>query len=167
MQIQQQSAAAHHQHHKGLIAIGLFKLVKAIFFFCVGIGAVHFLHKDLGDAILNIAMKWGIDPAQHPIAVLLGKVDLIDAHRMKQIGVFTFGYSAVALIEGVGLLLEKVWAEYLTLILSLLFLPWELYELVVDNNPWRLAILLINIGVVIYLLWFIRKARELRARRHT
>ena len=40
------------------------------------------------------------------------------AHRLREISVATFGYSALALTEGVGLLLEKVWAEYLTLILT-------------------------------------------------
>ena len=34
---------------RGLLLIGLFKLAKSVFFFFVGIGALHLLHKDLGD----------------------------------------------------------------------------------------------------------------------
>ena len=91
---------------------------------------IHLLHKDLGDEVTRLALKLRFDPESRLVALLLEKVDLIDAHRLKQISVATFGYSALALTEGIGLLLEKVWAEYLTLILTMSFLPWELYELV-------------------------------------
>ena len=166
METQTSQKPEHMHHHGGLVAIGLFKLVKAIFFSGLGIAAIHFIHKDLGDALLRVATEFKFDPESHFIAVLMGKVDMLDAHRLRQISIGSFGYSALALTEGIGLLMEKVWAEYLTLILSLLFLPWEFYELFAHSSPWRVAILVSNIGVVIYLLWFIRKARELRARAH-
>ena len=49
--------------------------------------------------------------------------------HLREIGVGVFAYSGLALIEGIGLMLEKVWAEYLTLSLTIAFLPWELWEL--------------------------------------
>src|ERR1700722_4567931 len=102
-----------HSHDRGLLLIGLFKLAKAIFFFCIGVGAIHLLHKDLEDEVMRLALRLRFDPESRFVALLLDKVDLIDAHRLRQISVATFGYSALALTEGVGLLLEKVWAEYL------------------------------------------------------
>ena len=42
-------------HDRGLLLIGLFKLAKAIFFFGVGVGAIHLLHKDLEDEIMRLA----------------------------------------------------------------------------------------------------------------
>ena len=51
-------AAKHHDG--GLLMIGLFKLVEAVFFFLVGVGAIHFIHRDLGDAAWRLA-----DPAAH------------------------------------------------------------------------------------------------------
>ena len=45
-------------HDRGLLAIGLFKLVKAIFFFCVGVGAIHLLHKDLEDEVMRLALRF-------------------------------------------------------------------------------------------------------------
>ena len=63
---------------------------------------------------------------------------------------------AIALTEGVGLLLEKVWAEYLTLILTISFLPWELYELARRPSWMRLGLLLINLAVLWYLVWLLR-----------
>jgi uncharacterized membrane protein (DUF2068 family) len=91
----------------------------------------------------------------------LNKVDLIDAHRLRQISVATFSYSALALTEGVGLLLEKVWAEYLTLILTVSFLPWELYELFRRPDWFRANLLLINLAVLGYLVWLLRRKKLL------
>jgi uncharacterized membrane protein (DUF2068 family) len=147
-------------HDRGLLVIGLFKLAKAIFFFGVGVGAIHLLHKDLEDEIMRLALKLRFDPESRLVSLLLDKVDLIDAHRLRQISVATFGYSALALTEGVGLLLEKVWAEYLTVILTASFLPWELYELTRRPDWFHLSLLLINLAVLGYLVWLLRRKRS-------
>jgi uncharacterized membrane protein (DUF2068 family) len=147
---------------RGLLLIGLFKLAKAIFFFGIGVGAIHLLHKDLEDEVMRLALKFRFDPESRFVSLLLNKIDLIDAHRLRQISVATFGYSAVALTEGVGLLLEKVWAEYLTLILTVSFLPWELYELARRPDWFRLSLLLINLAVLWYLVWLLRRKNLLK-----
>jgi len=157
IQAEESGQHAKASHDRGLLAIGLFKLVKAIFFFCVGIGAIHLLHKDLEDEVMRLALRFKFDPESRIVSLLLSKVDLIDAHRLRQISVGTFGYSALALTEGVGLLLEKVWAEYLTLILTISFLPWELYELARKPDWFRLSLLLINLAVLWYLVWLLRR----------
>src|ERR1700720_3559246 len=148
-------------HDRGLLLIGLFKLAKAIFFFGVGVGAIHLLHKDLEDEVMRLALKFRFDPESRFVSLLLNKIDLIDAHRLRQISVATFGYSALALTEGVGLLLEKVWAEYLTLILTVSFLPWEMYELVRKPDGFRLSLLLINLAVLASLVWLLRRKKLL------
>jgi uncharacterized membrane protein (DUF2068 family) len=146
-------------HDRGLLAIGLFKLGKAILFFFLGIGAIHLLHKDLGDEVMRIATALKFDPESRFVTVMLDKVDLIDAHRLKQISLATFSYSALALTEGIGLVLEKVWAEYLTLFLTVSFLPWELYELARRPSWFRLSLLLVNLAVLGYLVWLLRRKK--------
>jgi uncharacterized membrane protein (DUF2068 family) len=144
---------------RGLLLIGLFKLGKAILFFLLGVGAIHLVHKDLGDEVMRLATALKFDPESRFVTVLLDKVDLIDAHRLRQISLATFAYSALALTEGVGLMLEKVWAEYLTLFLTISFLPWELYELARRPNLFRLSLLLINLAVLWYLVWLLRRKK--------
>lgn len=147
-------------HDRGLLAIGLFKLGKALLFFSLGVGAIHLLHKDLGDEVLRLAKELKFDPESKLVALLLEKVDLIDEHRLRLISLGTFAYSVLALTEGIGLMLEKVWAEYLTLFLTVSFLPWELYELWHHLNWFRLSLLLINLAVLWYLVWVLRKKRK-------
>jgi uncharacterized membrane protein (DUF2068 family) len=150
----------HRHRDRGLLAIGLFKLGKAILFFSLGVGAIHLLHKDLGDEVMRLATALKFDPESKFVTLLLDKVDLIDAHRLKQISLATFAYSALALTEGIGLMLEKVWAEYLTLILTVSFLPWELFELSRHPNWFRLSLLLINLAVLAYLVWLLKRKKS-------
>lgn len=149
----------HKSHDRGLLLIGLFKLGKSILFFCIGVGAIHLLHKDLSDVVMRVAVAMRFDPESRFVSLLLNKVDLIDVHKLKLISAGTFAYSAVALTEGVGLVLEKVWAEYLTLTLTISFLPWELYELIERPNWFRLSLLLINLAVLWYLIWLLRRKK--------
>ena len=146
-------------HDNGLLLIGLFKLAKSLFFFCIGIGAIHLLHKDLSDEVMRLAAALRFDPESRVVGLVMDKVDLIDAERLREIGFATFAYSALALTEGVGLLLAKVWAEYLTLFLTISFLPWELYELVRRPSWMRLGLLVINLLVLWYLVWLLKRKR--------
>ncbi|MBW4040382.1 MAG: DUF2127 domain-containing protein [Acidobacteria bacterium] len=155
---------AHGVHDRGLLAIAIFKLAKSAFFFGLGMGAVHFLHKDLGDYVLRLARELRFDPESRAVALVLDKVDLIDSHRLKEIGMATFAYSGVALTEGIGLLLERTWAEFLTLILTVSFLPWEMYELVRRPHWARGAIFVINLCVLWYLVWLLRRKGTLGRR---
>jgi uncharacterized membrane protein (DUF2068 family) len=158
---QKEKLAKHHDG--GLLAIGLFKLGKALLFFCIGVGAIHLLHKDLGDELLRLATALHRDPEGRIMTILQDKADLIDAHRLREVGFFSFGYAALALTEGIGLMLEKVWAEYLTLSLTIAFLPWELYELAREPNLFRFSLLVINLLVLGYLVWLLQRKKQREA----
>ena len=162
-EVREKKDVSRHEHgrDRGLLLIGLFKLGKSLLFFCLGFGAIHLLHKDLGDEVMRLATALKFDPESRFVSLLLDKVDLIDTHRLREISLATFGYSALALTEGVGLLMEKVWAEYLTLILTISFLPWELYELARQPTWFRLSLLLINLAVLAYLVWLLRRKKLL------
>ena len=67
---------------------------------------------------MRLATALRFDPEGHIVNLMMEKVDLIDAHHLRQIGFATFAYSALALTEGIGLMKGKAWAEYLTLSLT-------------------------------------------------
>ncbi|GAC1660039.1 MAG: hypothetical protein NVS9B15_24130 [Acidobacteriaceae bacterium] len=148
-------------HDKGLLVIGGFKLVEAVFFVLVGMGALHFLHSDLGDAALKLATRLRVDPEGRLVTFVLDHVDALTAHRLRQIGIVTFLYAAVRVAEGVGLLMEKLWAEYLTVGVTAAFLPWEMYEIVKRADVVRIGLFVINLSVLVYLIWALKR-RERR-----
>jgi uncharacterized membrane protein (DUF2068 family) len=150
-------------HDRGLLMIGLFKLLEAVFFFLVGVGAIHFLHHDLGDAATRLAERLRFDLDGRMMSWVLDHLDDITAHRLKQIGAATFFYAGLRITEGVGLVMEKVWAEYLTVGVTISFLPWEMYEIAQKLDWLRVGLLLVNLAVLAYLIWWLRRGRQVRA----
>jgi uncharacterized membrane protein (DUF2068 family) len=147
----------------GLYLIGLFKLAKAVFFLGMSLGALHFLHHDLTDAVNHVITDLHFDPESRLVDFVMDKVGLITHHRLRLISVGTFLYSGLCTVEAYGLLRRKVWAEFFTLWLSLSFIPWEAWELVRRPSLWHVSILLTNIAVVAYLVWMLRRKKKRRA----
>jgi uncharacterized membrane protein (DUF2068 family) len=150
-------------HDGGVLLIGIFKLVKSAFFFCVGLGALHLLHRDLGDVAMRVMLALHFDPEWRIVSIFTEKADLIDMKHLREIGVGVFAYSGLSLVEGIGLVLEKSWAEYLTISLTIAFLPWELWELAHGPTMFRVGILLTNLAVLAYLLWLLNRKKKFRA----
>jgi len=147
----------HSDHKRGLVLIGIFKLTKAVLSVALGVGALKLLHHDLGSVILHIADALRIDPESHLIGILMIKADLINPRDLRHFSMITFAYAVVCVVEGTGLVLEKRWAEYFTVTLTSLALPLECYELAKEFTPLRLALLIINLLVVAYLVWLLRR----------
>ena len=153
-------AAGHHD--RGLLFIGVVKLVEAVFFLLVGVGVIHFIHRDLGDAALRLAERLRLDLGGRLVAWVLDHLDDVTARRLKQIGALTFLYAGLRIIEGVGLVMEKVWAEHLTVGATTIFLPWEVYEIAKHADWMRVCLLLGNLTVLAYLVWNLRRSRQAR-----
>jgi uncharacterized membrane protein (DUF2068 family) len=152
----------------GLVAIAVFKLLKALLFVAIGIGALNLLHKDIVDVLTRIATDLRFDPDNGFISFLLDKASLIDDNRLRLISLGVFSYALLDVVEGVGLLLEKAWAEYLTLTITASFLPWEIFEILRRITWFRVGLTVINALVVLYLLDFVirqRKEHQVRTER--
>jgi uncharacterized membrane protein (DUF2068 family) len=154
---------ANRDHSRWLVLIGVLKLFKGLLFILLGLGALHLLHKDLVDALMNVVVALRFDPENHFVNLVLEKVALINPHRLRQISIAIFCYAALDLIEGTGLALEKTWAEYLTLILTASFLPWEIFEIIRHITWWKVVLLLLNALVLVYLVFDVQGRIRLRA----
>jgi uncharacterized membrane protein (DUF2068 family) len=157
------AGTTHHcvEHHDGgLMTIGLLKLIEAVFFLLVGVGAIHFIHHDLGESARRLVDRMWFDPDRHLVNWALNHLDQITAKRLEQIGVATIFYAGLRVTEGIGLMMEEVWAEYLTVVATVAFLPWELYELVHHPDWVRLCLLGANLAVLAYLVWWLRHSRQ-------
>jgi uncharacterized membrane protein (DUF2068 family) len=74
----------------------------------------------------------------------------------------TFFFSALRLVEGVGLFLERDWAGYLVVFATSSLIPFEIYEIIQKHSVPRIAILIVNIGIVAYLIVQLRKHHTAR-----
>ncbi|MGA7524404.1 MAG: DUF2127 domain-containing protein [Acidobacteriaceae bacterium] len=143
----------------------MFKLLQALLFISLGIGALRLLHKDLMDVAEHLILAMRFDPEGRFVNLFLDKVALIDPHRLKQISAVVFGIAGLDIIEGTGLVLERVWAEYVTLVLTASFLPLEFFEILRHPTWMHVVLLVINFAVLLYLLYFVRLRMRQRGER--
>src|SRR3984893_7261803 len=145
---------------RGLLAIAVFKIVKGLGLMAVGFGALHVLHRDVGSLIANWVDLLRIDPQNHYLRSLLEKVANVDDKKLRELSAGTFVYSALFLCEGIGLALQKRWAEYLTIISTASLMPIEIIEIYNTQSAARVILLLVNLAVVVYLVLQLQRKRE-------
>jgi uncharacterized membrane protein (DUF2068 family) len=145
------------QHSRGLYLIAAFKMIKGLALLAVGIGALALLHRDSAEMVDHWVEFLRVDPENRYIHRLIAKVHMLDGQRLRALSLGTFFYSALLLTEGIGLALRKRWAEYFTIIVTASFIPLEIYELVKRMSLAKSAVLAINVAVVAYLVWVVRR----------
>jgi uncharacterized membrane protein (DUF2068 family) len=144
-------------HGQGLRIIAAFKLLKACSLVALGVGALKLLHKDVAGLVEHWINVFQVDPRNHFINLVLMKLSNFDDRRLKELSVGTFIYAGIFLVEGLGLALQKRWAEYFTIITTSSLLPIEIYELLKRVSLGRGLALAINLAVVAYLILELRR----------
>jgi uncharacterized membrane protein (DUF2068 family) len=142
-----------------LAVIAVFRFLKALVLVAVALGALSLLDH----AAASRAHEWlaALPFVLHHPAVerVASKVTGATPSHLEIAASVGLAYAALFAVEGVGLWLQRVWAEYLTIVATTSFVPFEVYELTRRFTPIRLGALVANIGIVGYLV-----ARRWRAR---
>ena len=145
--------------HTGLLLIASFKLFKGVLLLLGAIGLLTLLNKDLESVVLHWTALLHVDPDNRFIHRFIIKLGSVDNRTLEHISAGTFVYASLFLTEGVGLFLQRRWAEYLTVIATASFIPIELYELALLFSAPRLVLLMGNLAIVWYLAVLLRKDR--------
>lgn len=147
--------------------IGLFKLLKGILLVIVGLAALRLVHRDLAEVAKRILQHIRADPDSKFIHNLLARLAGVSPRKLEYFGVGAFIYATLYTIEGVGLVLAKRWAEWMAIITTSGFLPLEVYEVFRHPRPIRIAVLVVNVAIVAYLIWELRRKNHEHAARLT
>ena len=140
-----------------LIWIGTYKLVQGLLLAVVATGMLKSVNGDLQATLLEWVKALHFDADNRYVASLLRKADLIDERQLKHLGGLTFAYGAVFMIEGVGLILKQRWAEYVTLVITLSFIPIEVWEIIKHCTAAKVILLAVNVAIAVYLVVMIRR----------
>lgn len=154
--------AAAAQHHTGLRVIAFYELVKAVSLVVIAMAAFHLDHADNFHHLVHwlehlpltdsSALRWRL------VSML---VDFGPSHFVA-VGMVTLGYALLFGIEGIGLLMGKYWAEWFTVIATASLIPVELYETLAHFGWLKLAALVGNVVIVVYLVRVALQTREAR-----
>jgi len=148
------------RHHDGvMVTIALFRLIKAVLLILLGIAALELLDVRTTAALRSWVAALPYATEHEVVRRALAKITTASPTRKELAAVVAFAYGALFATEGVGLWLEKTWAEYLTIIATTSFIPFEIYEVTKRVAVLRVAVLLANAAIVVYLIWRVRRQR--------
>ncbi len=139
-------------HNRWLMLIAAFKLAQALLFIAIGVGAMRLVGKDIGDLLLKLAHHLHFSPESRFVDFILDRAAIVNDRLLRRFSIGLFAYAALGMTEGIGLYLEKAWAEYMTLGITASFLPWEIFEVLRRVTAVRSGLLVVNVLVFLYLL---------------
>ncbi len=144
----------------GVKLIGLLKLFTALLLISGGISAFHFINHDISETAKHILTVLDLDPRNSFLEKFLTSITDLSQSDLRKIGIATFIYAALYVIEGIGLLRTKRWAEYMTIIITASLLPFECYEIALKATLFRITALVINLAIVIYLWQILKRGKK-------
>ncbi len=140
-----------------------FKLVKALLFLGTGLALAQFVRHGIGETLMAWLTMLHIDGHAVLLHALIEKLSGVSGNTLRLIAAGSFTYSALYLIEAIGLWFDRPWAEWLTIIGSILLIPVEVYELVEHATVLKALILLANLAIVGFLWFHIQHKRRITA----
>jgi len=143
-----------------LTLIAIFRLIKAVLFLIVGIGALSLINKNMSEVTQGWLNDLHFDSESNHLDNLMNRIGPLSAHHLVLIGSGAFLYSGLFFTEGIGLLLRKRWAEYFTALITASFIPFEVYELIYHLTWVKIALIVVNAAIFVYLVFRIRNRNQ-------
>ncbi|WP_406700507.1 DUF2127 domain-containing protein [Singulisphaera sp. Ch08] len=145
-----------HSRRFGLSIIAAYKLAKAAILLVGGVVVLRLKPNEILESVIRLATRLRLDPEDQLIHLIVARLSELSERRLEAIGVGIVCYGLLYLTEGVGILLQKRWAEYLIVVTTSLLIPLELYEVFRKAAPLRATVLMANVAIVAYLIRTIR-----------
>src|SRR5690348_4614397 len=152
-------AVTHRHGRRALVLIGAMNIVQGLLLASVAIGGLELSNKSVCDEAAYWLYSPHVDMDSPWVNRPLDPLAMVDNHQLKTVSLGSGIYALVNLAEGTGLALQKAWGEYFTILVTASFLPFEIYECFHHFRYVKLAILLINAAVLVYLVVRVRHDR--------
>lgn len=160
----QPSSEIEAQHSLGLRIIAIYKAIKTVCLIVVAIAAFRLIQPDRFHHMLHWLEHLPLTDSNGLRWKLVDLLEQMGPSKFVAVGIVALGYAAIFATEGIGLWLRKHWAEWFTVIATGSLIPLELYESVAHFTWLKLAALVANVAIVIYL---VRIAMQPRPPKHT
>jgi uncharacterized membrane protein (DUF2068 family) len=127
-------------------------LATAIFLFASNKAA---LNADFTRVLRDLQGGLGgpVNNSNHGIVHDLHNLFAVSITNLYVAGAAVAAYAVLEGTEAVGLWLGRRWAEYLTFVATVIFVPYEIYELTKSVSALKVLALVINLTIVAYLLF--------------
>ena len=152
----------HRRQRRVLRAVAGFEFFKGIFVVLMGVCALALVHKDTWLIAESLLALLHISTDHRFAQSFLDFADSITDARLWAAARIAFAYAALRFTEAYGLWKQRTWAEWMASVSGTLLLPLEVRELFRGVTFFRCALLIGNIGIVLYMVYVILANRRER-----
>jgi uncharacterized membrane protein (DUF2068 family) len=149
-------------HIKGVRAVALLEFAKGMVIVLAGLGIFHMRHRDIWGVAESLLEFFHVNPHQHYVGVFIDLVYRISDIYLWKIAVIAALYVTLRFIEAYGLWYLRPWAEWMAIASGGIYVPFEAMDLIRRPSWFRLLVIVLNIGIVLYLVLLRVEARRKR-----
>lgn len=140
----------------GLKAVAILEASKGVISLIVGMAIHQLAGKNIQKTLESLLSQFHLNPASYLPSIILHKASFLNNSNLMFITLVTVVYSAIRLIEAYGLWNGLIWTEWFALISGAIYLPFEIYEVIVHTGALSILVLSINVAIVWYMYWLLR-----------
>lgn len=150
------------QTHKAIRAVAAFEAFKGLLALAAASGLFLLLHRDLRHFAVTLVEHAHLNPAAHYPSIFIVAVEHLQNTRFALIAMGAAAYSTLRFVEAYGLFREAAWAEVLAAVSGIIYVPFEVAELI--HRPGWLAVvaLVLNVAVVAVMVVALSQRRKER-----
>jgi uncharacterized membrane protein (DUF2068 family) len=149
-----------------LRVVAVYKFVQTAVLTALGLATLRLVRPEVAAAFEEWVQDLPVGYVQHIAGKFLTWISG-PTSRVVILGVALFAYAALFLLEGVGLWLQRRWAEWLTVVATGALIPPEVYECIVHPSPMLYLLLAVNCCVVWLLAKRLHHELETQASTHS
>ncbi len=139
-----------------LRTIALYKLVKVLLLLLAAYGELRLHDASLSARLVTWVQARPAGLEHQVVTQLLVWFSGLSESKIHALRFVTLTYAAVFAVEGIGLWMQKRWAEWLTTIITASLIPLEVWEFIHRPNLGKAAVVIANVAIAAYLFWHVR-----------
>jgi uncharacterized membrane protein (DUF2068 family) len=138
-----------------LRTIALYKLLKVVILLLAAWGEIRLHDSTLSAKLLSWAANRPQGLEHDLVTRALSWFSGLSESRVHALRFVTLTYAAVFAVEGIGLWMQRRWAEWLTTLITASLIPLEIWELIHQPSIGAVLVLIANILIAGYLYWHV------------
>jgi uncharacterized membrane protein (DUF2068 family) len=156
-------------HIKGVRTVATVEFTKGVIVILAGLGVFSMRHKDIWGVTESLLEFLHVNPHhhQHFVGVFVALMHRVSDVRLWKIATVAAIYVTLRFVEAYGLWNIRSWAEWMAIASGAIYIPFEAADLLRHTTWFRLLIIVVNVGIVLYMLMLrLEAAKKRHATQH-
>ena len=141
---------------RGLRAVATLEATKGAVVLLAGFGLLEVVHLGAQQIAEEVVRNFHLNPANRYPRIFLHLAEKLTPSNLWALAFGAAAYSALRFTEAYGLWRQRRWAEWLSVVSGIIYIPFEILELFRGVTWVRLALLALNLIIVSYLISVMR-----------